>query len=141
MPCGLLNRAPVPVPSTDPVAPGVPAIVVTRPPAVTFRIVWFPASVAHRSPARAPPPPATSAPPRPGGVAGGGGRPPCRRHLADDVISRVRHDKQAAPSRGRSDPRRAAEQRRLPRAFREPGGPRAGPPGRHHPPPRHRPAG
>src|SRR3990172_8344326 len=57
MPCGLLNRAPVPVPSTDPVAPGVPAIVVTRPPAVTFRIVWFPESVTNRSPPRAAIPP------------------------------------------------------------------------------------
>src|SRR3989304_4503956 len=214
MPWGLLNRGPVPAPSTDPVAPGVPAIVVTRPPAVTFRIVWFPESVTNRSPPRAaippgnrncaagpvpsadpgvsrtparvltvpaevtlrivwfpvsvtktlspptaPPPapgerrgpprrpgeagraPRPVGPPRPRWVAGEGGRAPCRRHLADDVISRVRHDKQAAPSRGRSDPRRAADQRRLPRAFRDPGGPREARPGRHHAAPWHRPAG
>src|SRR4030066_271092 len=57
IPSGELNRAVPPAPSTDPVAPGVPAIVVTRPPAVTFRIVWLPESVTNRSPPRAAIPP------------------------------------------------------------------------------------
>src|SRR4030067_1010327 len=53
IPRGGVNRGGAPAP----VAPGFPAIVVTRPPAVTFRIVWLPESVTNRSPPRAAIPP------------------------------------------------------------------------------------
>ena len=50
MPVGPLKRAAAPIPSADPTAPALPAIVVTKPAGVSLRIVSLPRSATYRLP-------------------------------------------------------------------------------------------